>query len=297
MEITYKKITVGIYFLCFFLIFGTVWAASRSQNLTESDIEYLVRIFQDAEFDEKYLHRVFSDSRLRFYPGLVQFNVASKDFSANYKRFLQPVALGMAEKFARKWRTALKNAGREFDVDKEVVTAILLVETSLGEHLGNVPVMSVFASIILGNYGRRRKDVERALAEKFGKDKYLERLETKFDWSKQELYALLKMRKDYGMNIYDLKGSYSGAFGIPQFLPSSYLEWGCDGDKSDSVNLFEVPDTITSVVNYLKAHGWKRGLSHESNKKVLWNYNRSQVYVNTVLQIAQKLQKTTRSTN
>ena len=85
------------------------------------------------------------------------------------------------------------------------------------------------------------------------------------------------------------KGSYAGAFGIPQFLPTSYLKWGIDSDNSGSVNLYWYPDAIYSVANYLREHGWKPGLSQEKQEKVIWEYNHSKTYVDTVLKAARKL--------
>lgn len=295
MQDLLKPIVIFICCQCLFLIYKTSYASSHSTKLNAADINYLVQTFQEEGFEERYLYQVFTDPRLRFIPGLVKRNVINKRYPNNYKRFLEPVAIARAKKFARKWQTALKKASHKFDVDTEVIIAILLVETSLGQCMGSEPVLSVFISIMLENYGKRWQENQKMLAGDSAKNNYLNRLAIKAAWAKRELYALLTMEKEYNINIYELKGSYAGAFGIPQFLPSSYLKWGCDGDQSNTVNLFYMPDAITSVVNYLKAHGWKRGLSHASNKKVLWYYNRNEVYVETVLQIAQQLRKITES--
>jgi membrane-bound lytic murein transglycosylase B len=291
MKIFAKPVTFTICFLCLFIFCMPGNAATRSEKLSKTDVDYLVGTFSSEGFDEDYLIQVFSDSRLCYIPGLVKRNLDNKVSPDNYKRFLEPVAIGMAKRFGRKWRTLLRNASQEFDVDQEVIIAILLVETSLGEYLGNHPVTSTFISIILENQGKRRKKIEESLADDPEMDRCLKRLAIKAQWARKELKALLKMKREHKINIYKLRGSYAGAFGIPQFLPSSYLQFGCDGDKSNTVDLFYVPDAIVSVVNYLKAHGWEHGLSNESNNKVAWHYNHSKVYVETVMQIAKKLQK------
>lgn len=286
-----QTIVICIAMLCIFLMYGAGNAANRSEKLTETEINYIVEIFRDNDFDREFLERVFTDARLRFIPRVVKCNVINKEHPDNYNRFLEPVAIGMAKIFSKRWRTRLNNASRTSDVDKEIIVAILLVETSLGECLGKDSVMSVFSSIILGNHGKRRKDIEKILAGDPGKEQYLSRLAVKAQWAQKEMRALLRMHKERNIEICELTGSYAGAFGISQFLPSSYLKWGYDADNNNIVDLFYMPDAIASVVNFLKSHGWKKGLYHEENKKVLWCYNNSAVYVETVLRIAQKLQQ------
>jgi membrane-bound lytic murein transglycosylase B len=116
-----------------------------------------------------------------------------------------------------------------------------------------------------------------------------ERLSVKAEWAKQELAALLKIILQTKQNPIRFLGSFAGAFGIPQFLPTSYIKWGYDSDNNGTVNLFLVPDAIYSTANYLKAHGWKKGLYLESNKEVIYTYNNSDIYVETVLNIAKKI--------
>ena len=62
------------------------------------------------------------------------------------------------------------------------------------------------------------------------KENYSKRLKKKSGWAKAELLALFEMKKKFKVNIFELKGSYAGAFGIPQFLPSSYLRWARAAD-------------------------------------------------------------------
>ncbi len=284
-----KLICVLVCLLGTFLIFENGYAVSNGRSLGQADKDYLVRLFQDSGFDRGYLKEVFRDPRLKYIPGITRRNIINREEAANYDRFLSPAAIDMARKFAGRWKTRLKNASRNFGVDKEIIVAILLVETSLGECLGDDNILSVYTSIVLDNHGMRRKRMEKMLGETSSRSKNLKRLEKKAKWAKREILALLKMKKDMDINIYELRGSYAGAFGIPQFLPTSYLRWGHDGDGSETVDLFYIPDVILSVVNYLKKHGWKKGLHNKENEKVLRRYNNSSMYVRTVLEIAKKL--------
>ena len=92
-----------------------------------------------------------------------------------------------------------------------------------------------------------------------------------------------------GIDPLSIRGSGAGAFGLAQFLPTSYLSYGVDGDRNGRVSLFSPDDAIASCANYLKAHGWRSGLSHAERREVIWHYNRSDPYIDTVLALASRL--------
>ena len=102
--------------------------------------------------------------------------------------------------------------------------------------------------------------------------------------------ALLEISQRYKVDLFSLKGSYAGAFGMAQFLPSSYLKWAVSRDGNSMPDLFAAQDAIYSVANYLKAHGYKYG-DEEAIKHSIWSYNHSDVYVDTVLGAARKMKK------
>ena len=91
------------------------------------------------------------------------------------------------------------------------------------------------------------------------------------------------------INIFNIKGSFAGAFGIPQFLPSNYIKFGVDGNGDGKVSLFTMEDAVLSTANYLAGFGWKAALPLPEKRKVIWNYNRSEAYVSAVLGVAEKL--------
>lgn len=263
-------------------------ATTNPIPFSQSEREYLVGAFLSEQFEGGFLEAVFNDSKLRKYPVVVTKNVYNKENKRNYEDFTNPYSLKKAKRFQKKWRTLLDTAADKFEVDKEILVAILLVETGLGNVLGKFPVISVFSSILVEHQAYTREFA--AIQEPTDEQTYvLERLSIKAVWAEQEMAALLKIVKQTKQSPFNFVGSYAGAFGIPQFLPSSYVKWGFDSDNNGSVNLFLVPDAIYSTANYLKAHGWKKGLYLESNKDVLYSYNNSDVYVETVLNIAKKI--------
>ncbi len=132
-----------------------------------------------------------------------------------------------AETFAR--------AQAQTGVPAEVVLAIMGVETTYGEGMGEDSVAT--ALYTLGFHHRRRGRFFRA-----------------------ELGHFLRLATDQGWSIPEPKGSYAGAMGMGQFMPSSYREYGVDFDSDGDLSLFGSPvDAIGSVANYLAAHGWRPG--------------------------------------
>jgi membrane-bound lytic murein transglycosylase B len=72
-------------------------------------------------------------------------------------------------------------------------------------------------------------------------------------------------------------------------MPSSLLKWGTDGDQDGRVDLTQNADAIHSVAVYLAAHGWRSGMNRQEQYEVVYTYNHSQAYVNTVLDLAAKI--------
>ena len=107
-------------------------------------------------------------------------------------------------------------------------------------------------------------------------------------WAYQELKSFLLIVLRENVDPLEIRGSYAGAVGMAQFVPSSYLGY------AESKNGFErwltsKEDAVFSIGNYLKSHGWNKNLPLEKKKRVLWYYNHSKPYIETVLLIAQKI--------
>ena len=72
-------------------------------------------------------------------------------------------------------------------------------------------------------------------------------------------------------------------------MPSNIIAYGKDGDNDGTIDLLQPADSIASIANYLKRHGWKPGISRKNAEKVIYRYNHSKYYVKTVLKIASLL--------
>jgi membrane-bound lytic murein transglycosylase B len=113
------------------------------------------------------------------------------------------------------------------------------------------------------------------------------RAEKKAAWALKELKALQTIQERKVMDVAQLKGSWAGAFGFPQFLPSSYNSWAVDGDADGIIDLYNLPDAGHSIGNYLKDNGWSDNKT--SQRKAVHHYNNSDAYVDAVFTLASKV--------
>ena len=119
-------------------------------------------------------------------------------------------------------------------VPPEIIVAIWGVETRYGVFTGKTPVMRALAT--LAYEGRRQ------------------------DFFERELLALLKLIDNGDISSFDIKGSWAGGLGMPQFIPSSYLHHGVDYNNDGLVNLWHPEDALASIGNYLSNVGWQKDM-------------------------------------
>ncbi len=225
---------------------------------------------------------------------IVALNVLGFMYRANYSVHDTPEARKKCRQFLRLHRRDLTSAEKRYGVSKEAIAALLWVETKLGRMLGRTHISHVLFSIVQADH----PDVIKAtLAEMDSRQpqptpedrqKAIERSTAKAEWALSELKSLDTVLKENPRMFRHMNGSYAGAFGIPQFLPSSYLKWGAARRAGRAANLFDVRDAIHSVAHYLSANGWKNG-DREAQKAALFHYNRSIGYGEVILKLAAEL--------
>ena len=137
--------------------------------------------------------------------------------------------------FMEQNRTALEAAHEVYGVPPVIVTAIIGVETMYGRISGSYRVLDALSTLSF-DYPPRSK------------------------FFKRELKEFILLAREEKQMITELKGSYAGAMGMGQFIPSSYRAYAVDFDKDGFRDIWSSPaDAIGSVANYLSKHGWKRG--------------------------------------
>ncbi|MCP4692587.1 MAG: lytic murein transglycosylase [Desulfobacterales bacterium] len=248
------------------------------------------RLIKDG-FDKKWIHRLYNRPGVAFETIGVALFFQHRESRLNYKQFTDGPDVAKGKKYMKRRREALAAAEKQYGVDGAVITAILLVETRLGTYLGNRSVFNSLSTmaalkdpVVRRAFWRKIPKKKRLLHGKFQK-----KSTKKSGWAYRELKALLKYAAREGLDPLKLKGSYAGAMGIPQFMPSKALALGKDGNGDLRIDLFNHDDAIISVANYLKKFGWRVDLPRKKAYKVLLRYNYSRPYANTVLKAAELL--------
>ena len=163
-----------------------------------------------------------------------------KNWRVYRSRFIDPVRIQAGVKFWRENAAALDKAEAEFGVPAEIIVGIIGVETIYGRDMGSFRVMDALATLAF-NFPKTEKRDRSA-------------------FFRDELEQFLSLKNRTGIDPLELRGSYAGAMGLGQFMPSSWVKYAIDFDGDGKVDLFNSPvDAIGSVANYFKSFGWKTG--------------------------------------
>ena len=272
---------VMVFFLPFekgvcadFNYFGTLQEKLVSEGFER---EKIVLIYQSPQ--------VFFDTK-----GVSLFFV-HREASLNYSQFPSQLHLAAAKIYMKRYEEELSKTEEIYGVDREVITAIILVETKFGQSLGKrqvINTLSTMASLSDANV-RKRFWEEISGSTTLSFDAFEKKALDKSSWAYRELKALLRYTEKEEIDIFKIPGSYAGAVGIPQFMPSNIIRFAADGNMDGRIDLFEHADAIASTANFLKKAGWYRGIDNEKAKKVIRQYNPSSYYIDTILQVAQML--------
>jgi len=166
-----------------------------------------------------------------------------KNWRVYRSRFIDPVRIGAGVKFWQENQAALERAEKEFGVPAEIIVGIIGVETIYGQQMGNFRVIDALATLAFNFPQSHPRAAERS--------KYFS----------GELENFLVLQSQAGADPLSPLGSYAGAMGMPQFMPSSWARWAVDYDGDGRIDLTRSPtDVIGSVANYFKSYGWQTGM-------------------------------------
>ena len=242
-------------------------------------------------FDKEKIAQIYESPHVFFDTKGVSLFFVHREASLNYRQFPSQLYLAAAKIYLKKYEEEFSKAEEMFGVDREVITAIILVETKFGQSLGKrqvINTLSTMASLLDADV-RKRFWEEISGSTNLSFEAFEKKAMDKSSWAYRELKALLRYTEKEDMDIFNITGSYAGAMGIPQFMPSNVIRFAADGNMDGRIDLFEHADAIASIANFLKKSGWYRGIDDEKAKKVIRRYNPSSYYIDTILQVAQKL--------
>jgi membrane-bound lytic murein transglycosylase B len=269
------------------------------------------RLIRDGK-DENSIAALFNHPEARFDPDPMTRKIqelirlqsrkpsaeTSERIKAIYNGFLKPEVIERAHAFRNENKATLKRILNQYCVPEEVVVAILLVETDLGQNTGSRRAFNTLASMALaGDLDTIRPYLAEDLLTPSNEAYARRRCREKSDWAYRELKSLIRYAQDNGLDPLGIPGSIYGAIGLCQFMPSNVSSFGVDADGDGRIDLFAAEDALHSIGKFLNDHGWKCRISRNKQHRVVMTYNRSRTYANTVLAVAEKLRIKARNEN
>jgi membrane-bound lytic murein transglycosylase B len=253
-------------------------------------------------FDETAIRNLFLRPEVQFDPAPMVIKlktlIRTKDHKPSslrkrtvHRGYLRPAVLNSAQAYYIENRTILGKIREKYCIPEEIIVSILMVETNLGRNTGTRRAFNVLAGMALcDDLDKVRGYLKKELALPDA-ESYAQRLcREKSDWAYRELKSLIKYAEVSGADPLSIPGSIYGAIGLCQFMPSNVFLYGVDTDEKGHIDLFSSHDALYSMGNYLRMNGWQCRMNQEGRYKVILTYNRSQIYANTVLAIADRLQ-------
>jgi len=184
----------------------------------------------------------------RYLPGVARAILppavgVAKNWAAYHARFVEPSRIRAGSAFWQANRSTLERAEQTTGVPAALIVGIIGVETQYGQNTGNYRVIDALSTLAFDFPAAHPKAQARAA------------------FFRSELEAFLLLTAATGTDPLALRGSYAGAMGWPQFMPSSWTKYAVDFDADGRVDLFHSQaDVIGSVANYFKAFNWQPGM-------------------------------------
>jgi len=242
------------------------YTASENNNVNlPPNSSNLIKKIKANGFSDEEIQKIFTDSRITLYPDILEkrghgINYMSKKFG-----LLTRASVKRGQMVIIKNKVVFEEIEHKYGVEKEAVVAIYRLETNLGSYEGKYLVFNGLLTLTV--FENRRSA-----------------------WAEKELLNLLIFCKNNNKDPLSIKGSWAGAFGLCQFIPSSVLKYAVDGNGDGEIDINNFSDAMSSIANYLKSNGWKNN-SLKKKKQAIWSYNHCDNYVKAVLAYANACKK------
>jgi len=226
-------------------------------------LEQLILKLKVRGFTDDELGKIFTDSRVVLYPPVVEKSGKGLDYFHRKFGLLTKKSIQRGQLVLRENMEIFNKIEETFGIEKEIILGILRVETNFGSHTGSYTIFNSLLSMIL--IENRRSS-----------------------WAEAELIELLSICKEQNRDPLSIRGSWAGAFGICQFVPTSYTKFAVDGNNDGAIDLFNFQDAVASIANYLKSHGFEKN-KPVSNRGAIYAYNHCDNYVEAIFAYAKAL--------
>ncbi len=201
----------------------------RKHNFKRS---YLINVFSKAGRPKKMRVKCHKKSYIRGMAKGKKWWLKSCGYTKFEKTFLTADRVRDGVRFLKRYKTKLEKIEKKYKVDKEIIVAIIGVETYYGYIKGKYEVFNTLAYLSFKNNRRKR-------------------------FFRYELENLLLLTYRQGLNARLLKGSYYGALGIGQLMPHNYIKYGVDFDRDGKIEPFSYIDTMATIAKFLHKKGWR----------------------------------------
>ncbi len=223
-----------IKYIVIILLFNFTYAFS-SENL---DFQTWKKNFKKIALKNDISENTFDEvmMNIRFLPDVIKYDRYQPEFYEDTKTYIskrtskKKVSKGLI--FYEKNINLINTIEKKFDIEKELLLSLMGIETNFGTYVGKMDILSSLATL---SYDKRRSD-----------------------FFSKELLTLLKLIEEKQIDYKTLYGSWAGAFGFFQFMPSTMKNYAIDFDKNNYIDLKSSNDAYASAANYLSKIGWKK---------------------------------------
>ncbi len=223
------KLFLNSLFLYFFINFSVL----ANDNFTSWLKDFKIKAISNG-ISEIVVDDVMSDAK--FLPKVIEYDRYQPEFYEDTFTYIRKRTsskkIKEGIKLYKKEKRIIENIEKDFQVEKELLLALMGIETNFGKYLGKMDIVSSLATL---SYDKRRSD-----------------------FFTKELLILLKLVDKKIIDKDILYGSWAGAFGNFQFMPRTIRNYAIDYNENKTVELKKIEDSFASAANYLKTIGWKK---------------------------------------
>ncbi len=283
-------------FIYLMILINIIFLTAHSEAANEPQRRFVEELLIVEGLDPSQARRILQDSRISIRPDIIIQNLFySKPRGTRQNPDVMEIEtrqITQGISFMKQNADVLNTVEKRFGTSPRIITAILIIESRLGTYKMRYHAATAYANLAFmldPDYFKKIQDRYGDIYPQLYEDATIARAQRKARWALGELYFLVHIANHLNVDPVSMTGSFAGALGPGQFIPSSFWIFGMDGDGDGLANPFNMTDATLSMGNYLRKYGWREDAPLEQKRKAIWYYNHSDVYVNTVMMIYEKL--------